>query len=101
MEILKLKDDTFVRIFGASEKIRGELNSNRLDPIRYVQPNDGILKNVKKVEVTSSEVVGRVERGKILIEVVTLFAVEKYDDLSVIMTPEKIFVPGIEKLLKI
>ena len=100
MKILKLKHDTFIRTFGPSEALRaqhgGALDSG-MDPIRYVQPMDGILKDYDKVEVSHTEIVGRGDWGRIDIEVTVTYGIKKYDDLSVHLVPELVMVPGVER----
>jgi len=96
---LKLKHDTFLRTFGPSETEKLQLNMKGSVPdhIHYVQPIDGILKDYDEVEVTSTEIVGKGDWGRINIEVITTYSVEKYDDLSVQLVPNKVMVPGTER----
>lgn len=104
MKTLQLQYDTFVRTFGMlpegqhDQMMRGIKEG--LDPIRYVQPADGILKDYDKVEVTRKEMVGFGDWGRVPIDIVSVFSVSEYDDLSVIMAMEKVFIPEVNHPVK-
>ena len=98
MRTLKLKHDTFIRTFGV-RTLKDQLSYQGQAPIHYVQPNDGILKDYDCVEVSSMNMVGMDDWGRTLIEIITTFTVQKYDDLSLQLVVEKVMVPGVEKSL--
>jgi len=102
MKTLKLKHCTFLRTFGPDSKdsllhLSDRILSEGPDPIRYVQPIDGILKNYDKVEVTKTEIVGHGDWGRIVIEVIITYDIREYDDLSLHLVPEKVMVPRVEQ----
>jgi len=79
------------------DKLGGMHASQEIDPIRYVQPSDGILKDYDQVEVAQNIIAGSGDWSRIPIEIIATFKVEKYDDLSVRMVCVKVMVPGVEQ----